>query len=128
MTDIGARARFKKLAISAAAVLAIGLCYAAFVGITGLSVPCVFRLITKLKCPGCGMTTVCLSLLRLDFPAAWRANPAIVALSPLGAVVAADMAARYVKTGTRRPDGFCNAAMIFMSAVLLIFGAIRNFI
>lgn len=128
MTDIGARARFKKLALSAAAVLAIGLCYAVFVGITGLSVPCVFRLITKLKCPGCGMTTVCLSLLRLDFSAAWRANPAIVALSPLGAVVAADMAARYVKTGTRRPDGFCNAAMIFMSAVLLIFGAIRNFI
>lgn len=120
--------RLLRLAEIFGGLLILGLLYAAFVGATGLGIPCVFRLITGLQCPGCGVSRMCMSLLRFDLHAAWHANPAVMALLPLGAAVAADMSARYVRTGTSRPDKFCNAAMIFMLAVLLVFGVARNLI
>lgn len=120
--------RLLRLAGIFGGLLLLGLLYAAFVGATGLGIPCVFRLITGLQCPGCGVSRMCLSLLRLDFHAAWRANPAVMALLPLGAVVAADMSAKYIRTGSMRSDRFCNAAMMFMLAVLLVFGVARNLI
>ena len=120
--------RFRRLAGIFGGLLAVGILYAAFVGVTGMGIPCVFRLITGFKCPGCGVSHMCMSLLRLDFKSAWRANPAIMALLPLGAAVAADMTVRYVRNGTSRPDRFSNAAMIFMLVVLLAFGVVRNLI
>ena len=41
----------------------------------GHGVPCAFRLVTGLQCPGCGVTTMTLALLAGDFGAARRANP-----------------------------------------------------
>ena len=120
--------RLLRLCAVLAALLVLGLLYAAFVGATGLGVPCIFRLITGLECPGCGVSRMCMALLKLDFRTAWHSNPAVTALLPLGAAVASDMAARYVRTGTSRPDKFCNAAMIFMLAVLAIFGFVRNIV
>ncbi len=60
------RKRLRPLAF----LLPAGGLYALFVHATGLMIPCPFRLITGLKCPGCGMTHMCMSLLRLDFKAA----------------------------------------------------------
>lgn len=120
--------RLLRLAGIFGGLLVLGLLYAAFVGATGLAVPCVFRLITGLQCPGCGVSRMCMALLRLDFRSAWGYNPAIMALLPLGAAVAADMSARYVREGSTKPDKFCNAAMIFMIAVLAVFGVARNIV
>ncbi len=119
------RKRLRRLLLLLAALGAGGLLYAAFVSATGLAVPCMFRLITGIECPGCGVSRMCLALLRLDFSAAWEANPAIMALLPLGAAVFADLSVRYVKDGSRRPDRFSNAAMAFMIAVLILFGVWR---
>lgn len=121
-----ARGRLFRLLKTFFAIAAVGLCYAAFVSATGIAVPCVFRLVTGLQCPGCGVSRMCLALLRLDFASAWAANPAIMALLPLGAAVVGDMSVRYVRTGDRKPDKFCNAAMIFMIAALTVFAVIRN--
>ena len=110
----------------AGGLLFAGLAYAVFVHFTGLAVPCVFRLITGLQCPGCGVSRMCMALLRLDFMAAWQANPAVFSMLPLGALVAADISVRYVKTGRAAPCRLTNRVMIFMIAVLLVFGAARN--
>ncbi len=69
---------------------------------------------------------MCLNLLKGDFAAAWRSNPVILCLLPLGAAVAADYAARYVKYGIRRPSLWANVATWLMIALLLIFGVVRN--
>ena len=37
--------------------------------------PCLFRAVTRIPCPGCGMTRAWLAALRLDFPAAFRWHP-----------------------------------------------------
>lgn len=109
-----------------AALLGTGLLYAGFVSLTGWGIPCVFHLVTGLSCPGCGVSRMFMALLRLDFGAAWEANPAILALLPLGMVVLADILVRYVRTGRRVPGKFSNVAIVFMIAVLLVFGVMRN--
>ena len=41
----------------------------------GLSIPCLFHELTGLYCPGCGVTRMLFSLLKLDFYQAFRYNP-----------------------------------------------------
>ena len=38
-------------------------------------IPCPFRLVTDLECPGCGMTRSCLSLVQGEFVSAWNFHP-----------------------------------------------------
>ena len=53
------------------AVLLCGLLYFAFTSITGLGLPCPFRMLTGWLCPGCGITTMFIELGRLNFEAAF---------------------------------------------------------
>ena len=46
-------------------------------------IPCPILLITKRYCPGCGITRMFLSLLKLDFYQAFRYNPLIFILLPI---------------------------------------------
>lgn len=107
---------------------ALGVGYALFCFHFGYGVPCLFNLITGLKCPGCGVTRMCLCLLRLDIGGAWEANPALLVLLPFGLLLGLRLAVRYVKSGgcrLTRPEniGVCSAC-----AVLLIFGVVRNIV
>lgn len=110
------------------AFIAAGCMYAVFVNATGKGIPCIFNSLTGLKCPGCGMTRMCLSILKLDFRSAWQYNPAVFSVLPLLAVAFFDMAVRYVKTGTKKPDKPATALLTFSAAVLVVFGIVRNFI
>ena len=118
-------ARAKKVIAGALILLAIGALYALFIHLTHWWIPCVFRFITGFKCPGCGVTGLCVALLRLDFAAAFRANPAIFCLLPLMALTAARMIYLYIRYDKRR-DKFTQIAVYFMIGVLLIFGVLRN--
>ena len=106
--------------------MAIGLAYALFCGLTGLSLPCPFHALTGLWCPGCGMTRMCLSLLRGDLSAAWASNPALMVLLPVLAAVLGRMGAGYVRTGRTRPTRGESALIWAMATGLLLFGVWRN--
>lgn len=118
-------ARAKKVIIGALVLLAAGALYVLFIHFTHWNIPCVFRLITGLKCPGCGVTGVCWSLLHRDFKAAFRANPAIFCLLPLMVLTASRLIYLYIRYGKRR-DKTTQIAVYFIIAVLLIFGVLRN--
>ena len=45
-----------------------------------LGVGCLFRTFFHVVCPGCGMTRAVVSLLRLDFRAAWGYHPMVFVL------------------------------------------------
>lgn len=121
-----AKHRLKRLLLLAGLILGIGLAYAVFVRLSGLSIPCPFHAVTGLLCPGCGVTRMCLALLRLDFAAAWEANPVLLLLLPVLAALLLRQAVRYVKTGRSTLSRGESALVWGMAAVLLLWGIARN--
>lgn len=69
--------------VMAAAVIYFGggLVLMRFGGIDVLP-PCLLKLVTGIDCPGCGMTTAMLHLLRLDPAAAYASNPLVFLVLP----------------------------------------------
>lgn len=55
----------------------------AFTTHTGLGLPCPLRTLTGIPCPGCGLTTADIALVRGEFGAAFAANPVIYGLAAL---------------------------------------------
>ena len=108
-------------------VLVAGLAYAAFCAWTGWGIPCIFHLVTGLQCPGCGVSRMLLALLRLDFREAFRANPALLCMLPLLLLLGGRILWLYVHCGTLRSKDVDAAAGI-LCGVLLVFGAVRNFV
>lgn len=76
--------------------------------------------------PGCGVTRMCLCLLRLDIVGAREANPVLLVLLPFGLLLALRLAVRYVKSGGWRLTKAENIGVWTACAVLLIFGVVRN--
>lgn len=68
-------------------VFILGLAYACLVRYTSFCIPCFFNTITGLKCPGCGITHVFLSLMKFDLHGAYLANPFLLISSPILIVI-----------------------------------------
>ena len=122
------RARLKKCILTSAAILCVGCAYAVFVRLTGLGIPCPFHLVTGLNCPGCGVSRMLLSLLRLDFRAAFRYNAALLCLSPVLLGVFGVHIVRYVRTGSRKSGPLLEGVEIALAVILVLWGVVRNFI
>ena len=104
--------------------LLIGLFY--LLAINRIGIPCLFRKVTGLMCPGCGNSRAAVALLQLDLPAALGYN----LLFPLEflyiAWVYCCCCRQYLKTGrfTYRPPFV--AADITLLILLLIWWVVRN--
>lgn len=55
--------------------LGLGIAYYVFYSCTNLSIPCLFHTVTGLKCPGCGITHLIVSLSHGDYLTAYHSNP-----------------------------------------------------
>lgn len=66
-----------------AVVFGILVLYYFWVRFTGLAIPCLFHLLTGLKCPGCGITRMFLAILQGDFRQAYLYNRGIFWITPL---------------------------------------------
>ena len=108
------------------ALLVLGLGYALWVRLTGLAVPCPFHAVTGRLCPGCGVTRMCLALLRWDWPDAWDANPVLLLMLPVLAVLGVRLAARYVREGSTVGPKWESVLLWAMTALLLVWGVVRN--
>ncbi len=120
------RRRLYRVLALCAALLPAGGAYAVVCRLTGFGIPCLFYRLTGRLCPGCGVSRMCISLLRGDFAAAWRYNAVILCLLPFGLAVAVDIAVRYVRDGTKQPHPWASVMLWMMVAVLLGFGIWRN--
>ena len=104
----------------------LGICYGMLVSRIGFGIPCVFRLITGLKCPGCGVTHMALCLLRGDLSGAFYENPVVLMLLPSGLILAIRLTCRYLKTGSKCLTKWENRVVIGMIVLLVAFGIARN--
>lgn len=107
-------------------VVLAGILYGVFVKATSFGIPCMFHLITGLKCPGCGVTRMAVALLQLDVAGAFEANPAVLVLSPVFLAVFIKYVVNYVKTGEWTMGAVENAVMWLGIAVLTVYGILRN--
>ena len=122
------KARLKKLLLYMMLLGMAGLLYGILVSYTGLAIPCLFRKVTGLLCPGCGVTGMCVALLHLDWRGAFSCHPVLfVLLLPLTAVFICG-AAGYVQNGRFRFARWQNLILYVSVAALVIFGVVRNLV
>ena len=108
---------YRKQLQTAGVFLLLGLAY--------FLLPCIFQKITGFACPGCGMTHLCMRLLRLDFAGAAGENLAAALLAPLwlaGILIRALWNPAWFSKGSRAE----NILLWGSVAVLLLFGVLRN--
>ncbi len=104
----------------------LGVCYGILVSRIGFGIPCLFRLVTGLKCPGCGVTHMALCLLRGDLSGAFYENPMVLTLLPIGLILAIRLTYRYLRTGSKRLTKWENRVVIAVIVLLIGFGIARN--
>lgn len=109
-------------------ILMAGFVYGIFVQYTGLAIPCPFHKITGLKCPGCGVTGMCIALIQLDFKEAFLCHPMLfLLLVPLGTVCVGG-AITYIREGTGRMKRWQNVVLYASIALLVGYGVVRNMV
>lgn len=118
--------RLLRLLVGCAVLLGAGLAYAVFAASTGLFIPCLFRKLTGFLCPGCGVSHMCLALLRLDFPGAWRANAGLLPLLPFLGLLAVRIAVRRVRHGHTQLLLWERILTYAMLVWLLLWAVLRN--
>ena len=94
--------RLQKTLLKYAIVFAIALAYLIFVLCTGIGIPCIFYEITGLKCVGCGISRMLVSIVKLDFAAAFSYNAFLFVTGPVICVYILCSEIQYIKHGNRR--------------------------
>ena len=120
------RERARKLLRRTVILLAAGALYALFYLRTGIGIPCPLRSFTGLKCPGCGATRMCISLLKGDLAAAWQYNPVLCCLLPLLLLLLAWGICFYIRTGSIAYPRIVNYLLYAALAALIVFFFARN--
>lgn len=113
----GGRRRVPGGILTGAGLLCAGLLYGYVLIPRGFCVPCPFRLVTGWKCPGCGITGICLDLLHGRFSPGY--NWGLVLAAPWGAALV--LAER---RGWR--PGLVRSLSWALLALLLAWGVLRN--
>jgi len=95
---------------------------------TGFYIPCIFRLITGYKCPGCGITTCLFDLLQLKIDKAFHDNQLVFIYLPFIAVYFLYLTYLYIydkedKILKKIP----NWIIYIVLGITIIYGVIRNF-
>lgn len=107
-------------------LLAVGVAYLIFCRTTGLSLPCLFHVMTGLDCPGCGIIRLMLSLAEGDLGAAFHANEAIFILGPILCIFLLRDDLHWILRNERK--GPPRAFVVFLLAAFAIFAVWRNFL
>ena len=91
-----------------------------------IRIPCVFKTLTHLNCPSCGVSRMCVSISHGDIKSAFYYNQVLVFLTPLIALYYIFYQIRYISTGQRKTSKLENNTMILIIVILIIYGIVRN--
>ena len=120
--------RFVKVLCTAAILLCAGLFYAWITMRLGVGLPCLLYQLTGFKCPGCGVSRMCLALLHGDLYEAFRQNRAVLLLLPAGFYIAAAWCVGYIRSGSRVLRGAPKWVAWLIVIALVSFGIARNYL
>lgn len=118
--------RAKKLVKNTILLFIGGLAYAGLLAVIGKGIPCLIRLRTGLFCPSCGVSRMCISILKLDLYSAYLYNRCLFCLIPVFLPIIIYNIYKYIKTGKTKPGRFLQFVYILIIIILIAFGIIRN--
>lgn len=118
--------RMLRVGLYGAVLFLAGLVYGAVVRATGVAVPCMFYLITGLKCPGCGVTRMCVALLQLDFWTAFLSHPMLLLQLPFLLIILVRNTLTYIRKGVWCLKPAENLTIYLCIGLLVIFTVLRN--
>ena len=119
------KVRLRKTLLKYSIILGIALAYLAFVLLTGIGIPCVFHEITGLKCPGCGISRMFISLAKLDFVSAFKHNPFVFLTGPFIIAYIAFSEVKYIISGSKQM-GKWEIFLWVELALALAYAVLRN--
>ncbi len=104
-------------------LLFLAAAYLAWYHYTGIGIPCIFRLITGLQCPGCGITTMFTALFFLDFHSAYEANQYLFVTLPF---LIFESVFELIRRKLHKPCPLWNQILLILYLVgLITFGILR---
>lgn len=119
--------RIKNVILGIVGLLLFAVAYTIFHKITGWGLPCFYHEFLGWYCPGCGISRMFFSMFELDFYQAFRFNPLLFILFPLGVFFFFDAVVAYLH---ERPTKYYSKVPNFVWIILLLicvaFGVIRN--
>ena len=92
----------------------------------GFYIPCPFKFVTGFYCPGCGITRMLYSLLKLDFYQAFRYNPLLFILFPFFLFFFIEDIYSKIKNKTSLYNKVPNIIYIILLIIIIIYGILRN--
>lgn len=87
---------------------------------------CPIRKLTGLYCPGCGVTRMCLHLLKGNFYQAFRYNPLLFICLPIFAIYYFDLFIRELQQKKPRLQKLEPKLWYVLIGIFLIYGVLRN--
>ena len=106
-------------------IITVGIAYLIWVLVTDLRIPCIFKLITRLECPGCGVTRMIASLALFDIGAAFGYNPFLLITAPVIVFCIIYPEVRYVREGKYTLGSFAFLPWVEI-VIALVFCVVRN--
>lgn len=91
----------ERLGLLAAGSLAAAAVWPSFAEVSGATLPCPLRSVTGIPCPLCGMTTASVALVRGRWAEAVAANPLVLLLAAMAAVMAVVVVLRCLRVVPR---------------------------
>ena len=118
--------RLKSVLKNTAIIFGVGIIYYLFVKITHLGIPCVFNLVTKLYCPGCGISRMFINLFSFDFKTAFGYNAFVMVSGPIAAIFVLRHYIIYILKGKQKSDKLETVFLIIALGLAVAFGILRN--
>ena len=113
----GYRSRLIHTAVVSLEVIAGVAVYLLVYSVVGKGIPCLFRAVTGLQCPGCGMTRALTALVHGNPAEAMDYNALSLTLIPLIGIFLLIRAVKYIKTGK---EGFSLPDIFFLLICLIV--------
>lgn len=120
--------RLANVLVKLLVIAIVGIIYTNIIRSTGFWLPCIFRTVTGLKCPGCGISHMCIALLAMDFTSAWLANPVLLAISPAIIYIAMKQIIAWIVFGEQKMSKIDTIIVNVLAVALILWGIVRNMV
>ena len=120
------RLRLKSTLKALLIVVCAGIAYITVFRMTGTGMPCLFRSVTRLLCPGCGMSHALAAVSSGHFQQAMEYNVLSLTLFPVMLLYFGYHEYRYVKTGDTRITRPERVFLALCALICIFYFLIRN--